>query len=96
MRSGATEVTRRLLGDPKYATHAELLFPAAAVNAKIGSAFFDFLSEPQPLLGIQSPEQIIKFISDLAGETADNVLARFKPPGQFARGQSVERAVASS
>ncbi|WP_206685308.1 hypothetical protein [Bradyrhizobium uaiense] len=39
----ATEVTRLLLGDPKYAAHAELLFPAAAVNAKIGSAFFDFL-----------------------------------------------------
>ncbi|MCP1845599.1 flavin-dependent dehydrogenase [Bradyrhizobium sp. USDA 4524] len=92
----ATEVTRLLLGDEKYATHAELLFPAAAVNATVGSAFFDFLSEPQPLLGIQSREQIIKFISDLAGETADNVLARFNPPEQLARAQAAERAFVSS
>jgi hypothetical protein len=92
----ATEVTRLFLGDAKYAAHAELLFPAAAVHAKIGSAFFDFLSEPRPLLDIQSREQITQFITELAGEPAESVLAKFKPPAQFARAQSVERVLAAS
>ncbi|QOZ37886.1 styrene monooxygenase/indole monooxygenase family protein [Bradyrhizobium sp. CCBAU 53421] len=83
--AAATEVTRLFLGDAKYAAHAELLFPAAAVNPKIGSAFFDFLSEPQPLLGIQSREEVNKLIADLAAEPAEAVLARFKAPEQFAR-----------
>lgn len=87
----ATEVTRLFLGDPKYATHAELLFPAAAVNVDIGTAFLGLLSEPRPLLGIQSREQIIKFISDLAGEPAENVLAKFKSPQEFSRAKSLER-----
>jgi 2-polyprenyl-6-methoxyphenol hydroxylase-like FAD-dependent oxidoreductase len=88
----ATEVTRLFLGDPKYARHAELLFAAAAVNVNIGTAFLGLLSEPRPLLGIQSQEDIIKFISDLAGEPAENVLAKFKSPRQFTRAQSVESA----
>ncbi|MGL3211288.1 styrene monooxygenase/indole monooxygenase family protein [Bradyrhizobium sp. BR 1433] len=92
----ATEVTRLFLGDKKYATHAELLFPAAAVNARIGSAFFDFLSEPQPLLGIQTREQIGKFISDLAGEAAETVLARFKAPEQLAQAKADERSLVST
>jgi flavin-dependent dehydrogenase len=81
----AGEVTRLFLGDAKYATHGELLFPAAAVNTNIASAFLGLLSEPQPLLGIQSREEISKFISDLAGEPAESVLAKFKAPEQFAR-----------
>ncbi|MGY3585678.1 flavin-dependent dehydrogenase [Bradyrhizobium sp. USDA 4341] len=89
----ATEVTRLFLGEAKYAAHAELLFPAAAVNARVGSAFFDFLSEPRPLLGVQTREQIAKFISDLAGEPAENVLARFTRPQQFSRAQAGDRGV---
>jgi flavin-dependent dehydrogenase len=81
----ASEVTRLFLGDAKYAAHGELLFPAAAVNTNIASAFLGLLSEPQPLLGIQSREEITRFISDLAGEPAENVLAKFKAPAQFAR-----------
>ncbi|TYL85838.1 styrene monooxygenase/indole monooxygenase family protein [Bradyrhizobium cytisi] len=92
----ATEVTRLFLGDEKYKTHAELLFQAAAVNAKIGSAFFDFLSEPQPLLGIQSREQIDNFIANLAGEAAETVLARFKAPSQLARANALERVTVLS
>jgi hypothetical protein len=80
----ASEVTRLFLGDAKYAAHGELLFPAAAVNTNIASAFFGLLSDPQPLLGIQSREEITRFISDLAGEPAEAVLARFKAPEQFA------------
>ncbi|MGY4319058.1 hypothetical protein [Bradyrhizobium sp. JR3.5] len=84
------------MGDEKYKTHAELLFPAAAVNAKIGSAFFDFLSEPKPLLGIQSREQIDNFIANLAGEAAETVLARFKAPSQLARAKALERVIVLS
>ena len=81
----ASEVTRLFLGDAKYAAHGELLFPAAAVNTNVASAFFGLLSEPQPLLGVQSREEISKFISDLAGEPTESVLAKFKAPQQFAR-----------
>jgi flavin-dependent dehydrogenase len=88
----ATEVTRLFLGDPKYATHAELLFAAAAVNVEIGTAFLNLLSEPRPLLGLQRREDIIKFISDRAGEPAENVLARFESPKEFAKAQSLEDA----
>ena len=91
----ATEVTRLFLGDAKYATHGELLFPAAAVNANIGSAFVGLLSEPQPLLDIQSREQIIAFISQEAGESVETVLAKFKAPAQFTRAQSQRAAIAS-
>lgn len=84
------EVTRLFLGDAKYATDAELLFPAAAVNVNIASAFFGVLSEPQPLLDIQSHEDIIKLIVDLAGEPAENVLAKFKAPPSFTSAKSVE------
>ena len=92
----ATEVTRLFLGDPKYATHAELLFPAAAVNTEIGTAFLGLLSQPQPLLEIQSREDVIKFISDLAGEPAENVLAKFKSPQQLARAKAAESALVAS
>ena len=92
----ATEVTRLFLSDPKYATHAELLFPAAAVNVDIGTAFLGLLSEPRPLLGLQSREAVLNFISDLAGEPAENILAKFKSPQQFTRAQSVENAVVPS
>jgi flavin-dependent dehydrogenase len=81
----ATEVTRLFLGDPKYAAHGELLFHAAAVNGNVASAFFNLLSEPQPLLNIQSREDVNKFIANLAGEPAANVLARFKSPQQFSQ-----------
>lgn len=92
----AAEVTRLFLGDEEYATHAELLFPAAAVNAKVGSAFFDFLSEPKPLLGIQNREQIGKFIAELAGEPADKLLSRFNAPKQVARAETAEHTLVTS
>jgi hypothetical protein len=92
----ATEVTRLFLGDPKYATLAELLFPAAAVNVDIGTAFLGLLSQPRPLLGIQSKEEVIKFISDLAGEPTETVLAKFKSPRRFTRAQSGESAALAS
>lgn len=83
-------MTRLFLGDQKYVAHAELLFPAAAVNARIGGAFFELLSEPQPLLGIQTREQIGEVISDLTGEAA----SPFRR-GQVAQAKAVECTLAS-
>ena len=91
----ATEVTRLFLSDPKYAMQAELLFPAAAMNVDIGTAFLGLLSEPQPLLDLQSREAVLNFISDRAGESAESILARFKSPQAFTKAQSLESALAA-
>jgi Styrene monooxygenase A putative substrate binding domain len=91
----ATEATRLFLGDQKYAVHAELILPAAAVNADVGSAFFGLLSEPQPLLAIQTRDDILKFIETHAGEPAEELLAKFKSPTAFRRADPPE-LVASS
>lgn len=91
----ATEVTRLFLSDPKYAMQAELLFPAAAVNVDIGTAFLGLLSEPQPLLDLQSREAVLNFISDRAGKSAESILARFKSPQAFTKAQSLESALAA-
>lgn len=79
----ATELTRFVLGDPKYASHAELLFPAAAVNAEVAKALFNFYSEPQKLLGLKTRDAILDFIADQAGEPAQKVLDRFRSPQRF-------------
>ena len=91
----ATEVTRLFLSDPKYAMQAELLFPAAAMNVDIGTAFLGLLSEPQPLLDLQSREAVLNFISDRAGEFAESILARFESPQAFTKAQSLESALAA-
>ena len=41
---------------------------------------------------LQSREAVLNFISDLAGEPAENLLGRFKSPQQFTRARSAERA----
>lgn len=79
----AAEVTRLFLGDPKYAVHAELLFPAATVSEPVAAALFGFLSEPGTLLGIGTRDDVLAFITAHAGEPAEDVLARFQPSGGF-------------
>ncbi|MCR8898711.1 cadherin repeat domain-containing protein [Gordonia sp. GONU] len=79
----AVEVTRLFLGDPDYATHAELSFPAAAVSPAIAQALFGLLSDPNPLLGLRTREDVEGFITAVAGEPHDQVLARFAPAGRF-------------
>ncbi|SIR78340.1 styrene monooxygenase/indole monooxygenase family protein [Williamsia sterculiae] len=79
----ATEVTRLFLGDPDYADHLELAFPAAAVNTDVASALFGLLSEPNPLLTLKTRDDVLGFITAVAGEPADDVLARFVPAGEF-------------
>ncbi|MGC4961265.1 styrene monooxygenase/indole monooxygenase family protein [Gordonia sp. DT101] len=79
----AVEVTRLYLGDPDYATHLELSFPAAAVDANVASALFGLLSEPNPLLTLESREDVLGFIAAVSGEPAGDVLGRFEPAGRF-------------
>ncbi len=78
----AVEVTRLFLGDPDYATHAELSFPAAAVSPAIAQALPGLLSDPNPLLGLRTREDVEGFITAVA-EPHDQVLARFAPAGRF-------------
>ncbi len=80
----AVEVTRLFLGDPDYATHLELSFPAAAVDPNVAQALLGLLSDPNPLLGLRTREDVENFITAVAGgEPYDQVLARFAPAGQF-------------
>ncbi|AZG47582.1 styrene monooxygenase/indole monooxygenase family protein [Gordonia insulae] len=80
----AVEVTRLYLGDPDYATHLELSFPAAAVDTNIAAALFGLLSDPNPLLTLETRDDVLAFITAVAGEPADDVLGRFEPAGRFA------------
>ena len=77
------EVTRLYLGDPDYATHLELAFPAAAVNTDVASALFGLLSDPNPLLTLGDRDVVLGFITAVSGESADDVLGRFEPVGSF-------------
>ncbi|GHV08194.1 monooxygenase [Campylobacterota bacterium] len=86
---GATEVTRLFLGDPKYAAHLELLFPAAAVSTKVARAVFRLLSEPSLLKKIQTREEVEGYITQAAGESAADILARFEPVKQFSRREAI-------
>ena len=79
----ATEVTRLFLGDPDFATHLELSFPAAAVDPDVAQALLGLLSDPNPLLGLRTREDVENFITAVAGEPFDQVLARFSPAGEF-------------
>lgn len=85
----AVEVTRLFLGHPDYAEHLELAFPAAAVNTDIASALFGLLSDPNPLLTLKTRDDILGFISAVAGEPAEDVLAKFTPAGDFTRAEPV-------
>jgi flavin-dependent dehydrogenase len=84
----ASEVTRLFLGDPKYAQHAKLIFPAAAVNRNVATGFFSLLSEPERLLALRTREDILGFIEERADEPAENVLAKFKSPEAFSRAEA--------
>lgn len=79
----AVEVTRLFLGDPDYADHLELSFPAAAVSPAIAAALFGLLSDPTPLLGLRTRQDVEGFIAAVAGRPVADVLADFAPAGRF-------------
>ncbi|GAA4404898.1 FAD-dependent oxidoreductase [Tsukamurella soli] len=60
----AAEVTRLFLGDPDYAFVAGKLFPAAQEDDAVGAALFGLLSEPAPILGLHTDEDVDRFIAD--------------------------------
>lgn len=82
----ATEVTRLFLGDPHYADHAGLLFPAAALAPQRGgAAFFRLLSEPALLLQHASVAAFTDYLQAEIGEPLDQLLPRFVPATAFSR-----------
>ncbi|ROZ89160.1 styrene monooxygenase/indole monooxygenase family protein [Gordonia sp. OPL2] len=89
----AVEVTRLYLGDPDYATHLELSFPAAAVDTNVASALFGLLSDPNPLLTLGNRDDVLGFITAVSGEPADDVLGRFEPAGRFSSATESATAV---
>ena len=79
----AVRVTRLFLGDPEFAAFGQLFFTAAAVSPAFGSALFGLLSDPSPLLGIESEQDARDFVTAKAGEPAADLLARYTPPARF-------------
>jgi 2-polyprenyl-6-methoxyphenol hydroxylase-like FAD-dependent oxidoreductase len=81
----ATKVTRLFLSDPELAPAANVLFPAAQVNAEVATALVGLLHRPQPFWPVDSEAAAGEFVAALAGESVTDVLARFAPVGRFAR-----------
>ncbi|MQY31213.1 styrene monooxygenase/indole monooxygenase family protein [Nocardia aurantia] len=81
----ANRVTRLFLGDPEFAEIGGQLFAAAAADPRVASALVGLLHRPQPLSDIGSVEAVGDFITEVTGEDAATVLARFQPAGRFSR-----------
>lgn len=85
---GAQLVTRLFLGDPEFTEHGGLFFGAASASSRFASNLFGLLDDPrrfEPAAGSAAAARDL--ITDLAGEPADDVLARFVPAGEFQRSQ---------
>lgn len=78
-------VTRLFLADPEFAEYGGLFFAAASGSASFASKLFGLLDDPSPTRRLTSVAAAHEFITDLAGEPADDVLARFVPAGRFDR-----------
>jgi 2-polyprenyl-6-methoxyphenol hydroxylase-like FAD-dependent oxidoreductase len=77
----ATLVTQLFLGDPERVPYGQLFFPAAAVSSTFASALFSLLSDPTPLLRIDSEQAARDWVTGIAGEPVDELLARLSSPG---------------
>ncbi|HEX7824429.1 MAG TPA: styrene monooxygenase/indole monooxygenase family protein [Mycobacterium sp.] len=91
--AGAVLVTRLFLGDPEFAPYGQLFFPAAAASPAFGAALFGLLSDPNPLLRIGSRRAARDFITQVAGEPVDDLLAGV-PPAKFRYSAYGRRTVA--
>lgn len=80
--AAAVLVTRLFLGDPELAPYGALFFPAAAANPSFGAALFGLLSDPNPLLRIGSRAAARRFIAEVSGESADDLLSQV-PVAEF-------------
>lgn len=74
--AAAEKVTRVFLGHPETDPLAEVLVSAANGSARFASALFGLLSEPRPLLAVNTADDAKAFVTDATGETAETVLAR--------------------
>ncbi|MCW2731826.1 MAG: putative oxygenase subunit [Mycobacterium sp.] len=74
--AAAVLVTRLFLGDPEFAPYGQLFFPAAAASPEFGAALFGLLSDPNPMLRIGSRAAARRFIAEISGEPADELLSR--------------------
>lgn len=81
--AGSVELSRLFLGDPDYTEHRALAFPAAAVDERVAVALVGLLSDPNPLLGLRTADDVRAFIEAVTGEPARTVLDRFTPAGEF-------------
>ena len=58
----SVEATSLFLGDPKYAEVVGSFFGRAAENPAAGTALFDLLSVPGPVLGLRGKEDVDRFV----------------------------------
>lgn len=77
----ATLVTRLFLGDAELAHYSQLFFSAAAGSPRFASALFGLLSDPTPLLDIDSEQAARDWVERIAGEPVDDLLARSASTG---------------
>ncbi|MCV7224823.1 styrene monooxygenase/indole monooxygenase family protein [Mycolicibacterium komossense] len=77
----ATLVTRLFLGDAELAHYSQLFFAAAASSPRFASALFGLISDPTPLLGIDTEEAARDWVAGIAGEPVDDLLARSAASG---------------
>lgn len=59
----SVEATSLFLGDPRYAEVVGAFFGRAAQNPAAGTALFDLLSEPGPVLGLRAENDVERFVA---------------------------------
>jgi hypothetical protein len=77
----ATLVTQLFLGDPDRVAYGHLFFPAAAGSPAFASALFGLISDPAPLLTLDSEQAARDWVAGIAGEPVDDLLARSATTG---------------
>ncbi|MGU3499596.1 styrene monooxygenase/indole monooxygenase family protein [Mycobacterium sp. C31M] len=81
----AQRVTQLFLADPDFAAYGNLFFAAASGSPRFAGRLFGLLDNPRPFESVTDERSAKALITDLAGEPADEVLARFVPAGRFER-----------
>lgn len=63
----SVEATSLFLGDPRYAEVAGAFFGAAEADPAVGTALFDLLSEPGPVLSLRDGRDVDAFVRGFSG-----------------------------
>ncbi|MET0798215.1 MAG: styrene monooxygenase/indole monooxygenase family protein [Rhodococcus sp. (in: high G+C Gram-positive bacteria)] len=80
---GAVKFQQLFLGDPELAYINEPFFAAAAVSPVFASAIGGLINNPQPLLDINNPGDVLDYIRAVTGVDPEQLLATFVPPTGF-------------